>query len=493
MTDTLRRALAAVRVEQLYLVGGAVRDWALGRPAKDLDLAVAGDAAAVGRSLASAVDGPFFVMHPASQTARVALPDGTWLDLVPLPNGLEAGLRRRDFTINAMAVPLADWMNVTAAPAIRPAFLVDPTGGWADLQQRLIRATGESALRDDPLRAMRALRLFATIPGAHVDDATMALLRDAIPLLPSTSHERRRDEWLQVMDIPDAGISVQRAANLGILDHVLPEWRATVGITQNPYHHLDVWGHTLGVLKAFDGLFDHRSDGVTIPEDLRAPADEYLAELVSPPHTRRALLRHAILLHDIGKPAARTEDDEGRVRFLAHEHTGETMARSWAVRYRLSGRERFFLSAIVGLHMRPGGLLAPEVSKRAVIHFFRDAGPAAPALLLLNVADRLAARGPWTTEEEVETQVEGSWNLLRTWVEMRNTVALPLPVSGRDIMEAFGLAPGPRIGRIVQELRDIHTETPFQDRDAALEAARGLEERSEAEPEEASGGVADLT
>lgn len=501
MTEILRHALAAVEADRLYLVGGAVRDWALGRPAKDLDIAVDGDVPEFGRAMAHAAHGHFFVMHPASQTARVALPSGAWLDLVPLPNGLESDLQRRDFTMNAMALPMTAWLRGLLPAPEPPPCLADPTGGWADLQTRTIRATSPNAMLDDPVRSMRALRLLATLTGSHIEPQTSVFIDAAIPLLSRTSAERRRDEWLQVMDVTDGGAAVAIAAGLGILDCILPEWRDSVGVTQNPYHHLDVWGHTLDVLKAFDGLFSSSSDGVTIPPDLRAPIDEYLSANVSPPHTRRSLLRQAILLHDMGKPAARSEDEEGRVRFLAHEHTGEAMARAWAIRYRLSGGERSFLGATVGLHMRPGGLLAPEVSKRAVVRFFRDAGPAAPALMLLNVADRLGALGPWTTEEEIESQVEGSWRLLRTWVELRNTVALPLPISGKDIMEAFDLPPGPRIGRIVQELRDIHVTVPFADREAALEAARPLvEEIAQSQDptreipviEESYGGTMDL-
>lgn len=469
-----RAALAPFHLDPVWVVGGAVRDWAQGRPAKDIDLAVEADVERMGRAMADAAGGHFFVMHPASQTARVALNDGSWIDIVPLPMGLEADLRRRDFTVNAMALPLADYLSAPKPvefQTARPSFVVDPTGGWNDLGERMIRVTHPGVFQDDPLRTLRGLRLMATLGGSRIDDESMVLLNDAIPLLSTTSPERLRDEWLSTLDVPDCGRSVLAAAEMGLLDSIVPQWRDMVGVTQNPYHHLDVWGHTLAVLREFDGFCGHVG---CMPEELRAPVREYLKECISPPHTRRSLLRLAILLHDIGKPETRSEDDEGRIRFLSHEHTSEGLARAWAVRHRLSGRERAFLGAVVGLHMRPGGLLGPEVSTRAVTRFFRDAGPAAPALLLLNVADRLAARGPWTTDEEVESQLEGSWRLLSQWVEMRNTVALPMPISGKDLMEAFVLSPGPQIGRMVQALRDIHAETPFADRESALDAARQI-------------------
>jgi poly(A) polymerase len=473
MTEAIQAALQSVSGRPIWVVGGAVRDWALGRRAKDVDVITGDDVPELGRALAATAGGHFFVMHPLSQTARVVLPDAAWIDIVPMPYGLDADLVRRDFTVNAMAMPLADYLSHSSPDvgAATPAFVSDPTGGWRDLAACTVRATGPTAMTDDPVRVMRGLRLVSTIPGFQFDEGTLDLIRDAVPLLSHTSSERRRDEWLQTMDSPDGGAAVALAVELGILDQVMPEWRTMVGITQNPYHHLDVWGHTLDVLRAFDAVITGGEPDTEMPDDLRAPMRQYLAECETQPHTRRSLLRMAILLHDVGKPATRTEDDEGRIRFLGHERDSEDATRAWAARYRLSGRERAFLASTVGLHMRPGGLMSPDVGTRAVRRFYRDAGHAAPAILLLNIADRLAARGPWTTEDEVTSQVEGSWRILRDWLEMRDTVALPLPISGRDVMQAFGLAPGPAIGRIIQELRDLHAEEPFPDRESALEAA----------------------
>lgn len=324
---------------------------------------------------------------------------------------------------------------------------------------------------------MRGLRLVATLTchgGApfRLDAATATLLRASVPLLARVSAERVRDEWLLLLDRRRADDVLRQAAGLGFLDLIAPEWREMPGVTQNPYHHLDVWEHTLDVVRQFDALlFGEEGSPAGLPGDLLAPMRDHLAECLTLPHTRRALAHTAILLHDTGKPATRTEAEDGRVRFFGHEHTSAEIARDWAARWKLSGRERGFLAAMVGLHMRPGSLVGENVTTRAIHRFFRDAGDAAPSLLLLNAADRLAARGPWTTDDEVREQTEGSWTLLRRWLEMKNTVALPLPVSGRDLMVAFNIAPGPEVGRLIQTLRDLHVETPFPDRDSALEVA----------------------
>jgi poly(A) polymerase len=479
MTELIWRALRSAE-PPLYVVGGAVRDWALGQTSKDLDIAVAGSVAAVGRALAADTGGHFFVLHPASQTARVALPGGAWVDLVALPDGLEPDLWRRDFTINAMALPLHDYIVAAAhgaVPDVPPAALVDPSGGWADLQRGVVRMPRPDAFANDPLRALRGLRMVHTLPrpprapAFAPDAATLDEMRAFAPVVAQVSPERVRDEWLALLDGPRSAEAVPRAASLGFLDVLMPSWREMEGVTQNPYHHLDVWEHTLEVMRQFNAVTGG-SGPVTVPDDIRPLVMEYLAEMPTPVHTRRALIRQGILLHDAGKPSARTEAEDGRIKFLGHEHTSAEIAREWSARWRLSGRQRDFLGALTGMHMRPGGLVAKSVTPRAIQRFFRDAGAAAPALLLLNAADRLAARGPWTTDAEVEEQVHGSWELLRLYFRMRDTVALPLPLSGRDIMAAYQLPPGPLIGRVVQGLRDIHAETPFADRESALAAAR---------------------
>lgn len=483
MNESLKLALLPL-ASRLYVVGGAVRDLALGKPTSDLDLAVAGDVEAIGRDLATRTGGHFFVLHPASQTARVALKDDGWVDLVALPDGIVPDLSRRDFTMNAMALPLEAYMAAlpVAAPLTeKPPQLIDPTDGWRDIQNGILRATRAEVFTQDPLRALRGLRFLFTLPRSPrgspfaPDDGTRALMMRYAPEVSAASPERVRDEWLTLMDTPCSADAVTTAASWGFLDVIFPEWRVMEGVSQNHYHHLDVWEHTMEVLRQMDRIL--AGDGpVRMPDDLRPRLLEYVSEPITPGHTRRALMRQGALLHDAGKPSARTEEADGRIRFVGHEHVSEEMARRWASTYRLSGRERGFLTSLVGLHMRPGGLVANEVTPRAVQRFFRDANSTAPALFLLNAADRLAARGVWTSDAEVEQQSRGSWELTRRYFVMKDSVALPLPLSGRDVMAEFHLPPGPAIGRIIQNLRDIHALDPFPDRESALHSARAFVE-----------------
>lgn len=448
-----------------WVVGGAVRDWALGRPVRDIDLAIEGDVAGFGRSLARDIAGHFFVMHPASLTARVVRPDGGWIDLVPVTQNLDSNLRRRDFTINAMAARTARFAEalLETPPASRPEWLVDPAGGWDDLRRKIVRVASPTAIEEDSVRAVRALRLAATF-GFALEPETEAHVCRSAPALAAAAPERVRDEWLLALEAPEPAAAVRLAAALGILDIVLPEWRKMAGVEQNGYHHLDVWGHTLEVLD--------NAVAPALPDDLLMPVENWARETVTIPHRRLGLYHLAVLLHDSGKPATRSADSEdGRVHFFGHERVGAAIAAEWARRWKLSARERAFVTDTVGLHMRPGALTTGNVSPRAIRRFFRDAGHAVPGLLLLNVADRLGARGPDTTDAELRAQAEGSWRLMREWFDSLTATTLPLPVSGRDLMAALGLAPGPAVGRLLAELEEIHADNPFPDKAAVLASA----------------------
>lgn len=211
------RALPAAAGEQpLYLVGGAVRDLLLGRPRRDVDVVVEGDAAAVARRLGGEV-----VEHERFATARVRI-DALAVDLASAraetyahpgalpdvrPAGIEEDLARRDFSINAMAVPLSD-----------AARLIDPHDGRGDLVRRLIRVLHEGSFRDDPTRALRAARYAARF-GFELEPRTAELLRDAD--LSTVSEDRRRAELLKLAAEPDAASGFELLSRWGLIE--LPE------------------------------------------------------------------------------------------------------------------------------------------------------------------------------------------------------------------------------------------------------------------------------
>ena len=215
------RAHCASAGVQAYLLGGYVRDALLGRATHDVDLAVPDDAEALAQEIARALGGTSVPLDPERGIHRVAgIPFGPtkWrVDVSTLQGSINDDLRMRDFTVDAIAVTLAD----TAGP-VSEWSLVDPTGGVVDLRAGLIRQTSPGVLAEDPLRLLRAVRIAAQT-GFAVDADTEQAVRDHALLLANVSAERVREELLTILSLPHVGRSLEMLDEFGLLDVVLPE------------------------------------------------------------------------------------------------------------------------------------------------------------------------------------------------------------------------------------------------------------------------------
>jgi tRNA nucleotidyltransferase/poly(A) polymerase len=211
----VRRMAELARPRRLFLVGGCVRDAALGVPAKDLDLTVDRDAAAIAERFGE--DGRATVVHLGGERfAAIRLVDSSGtIDLLDLEGTtLEEDLRRRDFTINAIAVD------------VESGEIHDPSGGRSDLEHRLLRATRSTVFVEDPLRALRLARLLLTLPGFTAEAETETLARHALPGLASVAHERIRDELDRILARPDLAAAIRTLARLGLLRQLFDEGTA---------------------------------------------------------------------------------------------------------------------------------------------------------------------------------------------------------------------------------------------------------------------------
>src|SRR4051794_1307285 len=239
MSEALEVARRALAGESVWLVGGAVRDRLLDRDTGDVDLAVPGDPRPFARRLAKASRGTAFELSGAFGAWRVVGPQHAWhVDLVTLrDDDIQSDLAQRDFTINAMAEPLAG------------GELIDPHGGREDLQRRLVRMVSPRALQDDPLRSLRAIRIAVEL-ALDIDDATGAATSEYAPGIEGVAAERVFAELKRVVsaDAVRRGLTLMEVH--GLTRFVLPELPALRGIEQSHFHHLDVYDHTLAVLDA---------------------------------------------------------------------------------------------------------------------------------------------------------------------------------------------------------------------------------------------------
>jgi putative nucleotidyltransferase with HDIG domain len=467
------RTMASAGGFDVYVVGGTVRDLLLGRPLHDLDLAIHRDAMAFGRDLADALSGHFVPLDDLHEIARVVLVDPVGevrqIDIALLQGTLDEDLQRRDFTVDALAVRLGD------------SQVIDVCGGLADLSARVVRMNGASVLEEDSLRLLRGPRIASEL-GFTIEAGTAATIRQLAPSLLRTALERQRDELARIVALDDAHAGLRLLDDLGLLDVVLPEVTLGRGVTQAvDWHAFDVFEHGMHTVGAMDALCVNPA----LLEGERAPmqdgfwvhfgwyADElraYLAQELSEGRPRASLLKLAALLHDVGKPATRTVDEDGRVRFLGHATAGAGLARKIMRRLRFSTAEVRFVSALVAEHLRPVQLAQNgEVpSRRALYRFQRDLGYDVPGVLLLALADAAAARGPAMTSEAWSRHVAYMNSLLVRSIEVEGIVSRPALLTGNDVMSEFGLSAGPEIGRLLTALHEAHAIGKIADRAGAI-------------------------
>jgi poly(A) polymerase len=376
----LASAREALASRTPWLVGGTVRDALLGRPLVDHDFVVAGDPREAALDLGRASGGHAFELSEEFGAWRVVAPDRSWqADVTAMRGGsIEADLARRDFTVNAIATSLDG------------SGLIDPHGGAGDLDARLLRAVGESSFRDDPLRSMRLAR-FAAELGFGVEERTRRLAGEEARSLACISPERSFYEFRRLVVSADPLSGLALMDETGVLAVLLPELEALKGVEQNPYHHLDVWGHTLEVLER---MLDIERD----PEPVFGPhaeaVERELARPLADELTRGQALRLGALLHDIGKPATRAVSAEGRVLFWGHDDLGARMGRDVARRLRAAAATGDYLADLARHHLRLGFLVHRRpLTRRDVYGYLRACEPVELEVTVLTTADRLATQG----------------------------------------------------------------------------------------------------
>jgi putative nucleotidyltransferase with HDIG domain len=458
MSDPLR-ALVAVAEEPAWLVGGAVRDRALGRATDDYDVAVHGDARSLARSLARSTDGHAFALSEAFGVWRVVDRGHSWqVDVLPVVGeDIEADLAGRDFTINAIAEPL------------RGGPYVDPFGGLQDLRDGKLRMVSPQAFIEDPLRTLRLARLACEL-GFSVDPASVAAARQGASALSEVAPERIFVELKRILIADRALEGLDLMDAVGATDVVLPELTRMRGVEQSPYHHLDVYEHTRLVLAEVISLDRGAADW--LGEDAEAVA-RFLAEPLANELTRGQALRFGALLHDVAKPVTRRVTSEGRVTFIGHDAVGADMAADVLARLRASERLREHVAALTRHHLRLGFLVHEmPLDRRAVYRYLRACEPVQVDVTLLSVVDRLATRGRGS-EVAITRHLELARSLLGEALAWRIGPPRP-PVRGDELAREVGLRPGRELGRILAQLEEASFAGEITSREQAIAFAREL-------------------
>ncbi len=471
--------------QEIYLVGGAVRDMLMNRLSHDLDFAVPANGVALARRVSNALDAEFMVLDDVRDTGRVIVihenGERTLLDFATYRAAtLEDDLRDRDFAMNAIAFE------------IRSQTMIDPLNGAADIRAKLIRACSPSSLQNDPVRILRAVRQAAAF-GFKIDIETRKAMKRAAHLLPDISPERQRDELFRILEGPRPDASIHALEMLGIFPHLLPELTTMKGASQSPPHIHDVWEHTLSVLGYLENILAALAPGYSADDtnDLftglltlrigryREQFASHFTESLNTDRTVRAVLFFTALYHDVDKPSTKSLDDTGRIRFFDHDVKGAETAAQRAQSFNLSNDEVERIQKVIKNHMRfhffTDRMLddQQEPSRKAIYRFFREAGEAGVDLVLLGLADLRGTQGPMLTQETWTAALDVARILLENyWEKREETVSPPRLLDGNDLMRELDLQPGRIIGQLLEAIREGQATGKIHTREEGLDLAR---------------------
>jgi tRNA nucleotidyltransferase/poly(A) polymerase len=461
----------------IYLVGGSVRDLLLGIQTHDLDFAVDGDGLAVARRIADKLGGAYVALDKARRTGRVVLlpksslspgKSALYIDLASMRgDDLEADLRDRDFTINAMALARRD----------QELCLIDPLGGSRDLAAKVLRAASPTSFEHDPVRTLRAIRMHAQF-GCAIEPQTSLWLRAAGPHLAEVSAERRRDEWFKILAQPVAADAIRTLHQFRLLQIIAPPVAVLDGREQPGPHRTDALTHALDTVGAIEHLwaaFQGHPTGMAaaLSDDLHALGPRILARYraqICDERTTLALLKCAALLHDVGNPDTQQVDRDGKSQTVGHEKASAAVAHQLAQAWRCSNAEKRMLRTTVEAHVRLRWLAQqPTLTRRAIYRYFQDTGPHGLDAALVALADYMATWGSANISDsggqKQMATVAGLWN---AYWDHRETIIDPPPlISGSDLI-AIGVSPGTQIGRLLARVREGQAAGEIETRQDAI-------------------------
>lgn len=452
----------------IHLVGGFLRDYLLNRSSCDFDFAVSKDALKIAKEFADTIKGAFILLDEDFECARVVKKKKGIPQVYDFANyradSLENDLALRDFTINTLTLNIRTLNEKTELDDK----IEDIKRARKDIQSGRIKRISVRAFRDDPLRMMRAFSLHANL-GFRIELSTLNQIRKDKKLLNHVSAERIREELFKVLESSRTAETIKKMDKIGLLEVIMPQISVMFDCTQGGYHHLDVWPHSIEAVVQFEKLIKELKD--------KKELQDYLSETIGGGHSRRAIIKFALLLHDIGKPDTKQKDG-ARFRFHAHEHVGASITKSIAKMLKISVKERYALEDMVRWHLRPGYISNfKTASKKMMYRYFRDTKDEAAAIALLSMADQRATRGPLTSDHDQQHHAQICSLLIDEYFINKNkTPIIPL-INGDDLIKNLKLKPSALFATILNEVNEAQSLGKIKTKKEALEMANKMSKK----------------
>lgn len=456
--DSILNNLASFFDNEIYVVGGTVRDFLMGKISYDRDLIVVDeDAKSFSQKVAEFFDGVFIPLDEENKIYRIVLKDKkNFLDITnPIGGNLEEDIMRRDITINAIAV------NIKTGEI--PSFC---EFGIQDIQNKIIREIKEENFTDDPLRMLRVYRFYANL-GFEISPELLNITKKHANLINKPAKERIEYELMKLFDGEFAAQALLKMDESEILEIIFPFVKELKQVPPNLHHHLDLFNHSIETVNQVQKFYE------ISPKEVQ----EHLKKVDFGGFSRLAHLKLAALMHDIGKFSTWTiEPDTGRHRFIKHEDVGAKLAIPILKKMCFSNKQIDYISYIIKKHMYPTAVVsAPELNDKVMMRYVRKSADNAIDTIIIAKADRVSAQGPEITKELVEENITLLDKLLQFYLNTKETLApLPKLLDGRDVMSILNINPSPILGKILNELHEAQISGDILTKDDAVRFIKSI-------------------
>ncbi len=442
------------RQKGAYIIGGSIRDLLLGRVPADYDIAFAGNPEKFAKKILALSGGHFVRLGKSDQVIFRVISDGMIFDIASL-NGasVEEDLKKRDFTVNAIAYDLYSEK------------IIDCLGGLKDLADKKVRMVSYNIFQKDPVRLIRAYRIGACL-NFKIESQTTDAIALHIKLLKNIAGERIRAELFSMLDASASYRYLTQMANNGLLGEVFPGFSRLKGCYQKYRHPSDLLEHTLR-------SFEHIEIMMNKPEDILPDISQNICRYIE--KIKPALIKCAILIHDIGKPLTKTIDRNGKYRFYGHALKSAGMAQAIGQKLRFSNQEQRFIHGIVRHHRIPLYLFKAYEKKASVkkgtIRFYKKCSDITPAVLLVAMADTQAKQDKMTSQG-TNMILFLKMMLYDYFTNYRLLNAKPPLITGHDLIHVFGLAPSPLFKKILELVDEAKLTHAVNNRSEALDLVK---------------------
>ncbi len=436
--DILNLISPLLESEDAYLVGGYLRDLIIyGTQSPDRDIILKSDnVRQISEKIAQNLDLYFVPLDEENQIYRLIFKDKTnYIDIAKmLNNNLSDDIKRRDFTINAIAYDLKNKK------------IIDLTDGIEDIKNKRIKEISLENFVDDPLRMLRLFR-FLSKTGFSSSDELFYYIKQNHKMLGKCSKERINTELMKLFEGDFCSETLLKLDETGILEFLFPYFKEIKKIPPNTHHHLDLFHHLIETVRQIE---------LHIKEE-KSEIREYFAQTDFGATNRLSHLKFAAFFHDIGKPSTWTIEPETlRHRFIKHDDVGSKLIIPILKDYKFSKKQIDYIRNIIKYHIYPSALVHDsERTEKTTIRFFRKTEGFTLELIEIARADRLSARGEAVTEDMVNDNLKNLKELQSAYLKSKEEIKpLEKLLDGFEIMEILNIEKGKELGHIISELKE---------------------------------------